>query len=226
MGNSYYKWSPKQRKYLDAQRKKNLFMETLYAYNNNLKEQSGIYILTRQDKPRQDGSVKRYCYIGQAVNVLDRLAGHYMGFEQRIDISLKTRGLKYPSNPYAWAIDVVYCSKEMLNQKEREILAEYIDKGYEPYNITSGGQDSGKEDINERKAGKKYLDGIKQGYTNCLKDVREYFEKYLEYHTKTTPECFKKPKRKGDLPTLKDIYVKKFNEFQKLLEEKTDDETM
>lgn len=228
MGNSFYKWNVKQRKYMEAQQKKNLFMETLYAYDNKLTEESGIYILTRYNKPRQDGSVAKYVYVGQAVNVLDRLAGHFIGFKQRIDISLKSRGLWYKSNPYAWKIDVIYCPKEKLNELERQTIAEYADKGYELYNITSGGQDEGKEDINERASGKGYHDGLKQGYKNCLKDVKEYFENYLEFRIKDEIKVYKKPKTKKESLApfqYKEIYVKKYNEFKHLLlDEVKDDE--
>ena len=219
----YYAWTKKQRNYVDAQKKKNLFMETLYAYDNKLTEDSGIYIITRQNKPRQDGGVAKYFYIGQAVNVLDRLAGHFLGYGQRIDISLKSRGLKYPANPYAWAIDVVYCPKEQLDEMEKKLIAEYIAKGYEPYNITAGGQDEGKEYIGEKKAGLGYHDGLKQGRANALKEVKEYFDKYLVYGTKTDPSCYKKPKHKGEVATLKEIYIKKFDEFEKLLESAKDE---
>lgn len=229
MGSSYYKWNVKQRKYMEAQQKKNLFMETLYAYDNKLTEESGIYILTRYNKPRQDGGVTKYAYIGQAINVLDRLASHYLGFDQRIDVSLKSRGLKSVRNPYAWGIDVIYCPKEKLNELERQTIAEYVEKGFELYNITSGGQDEGKEDINQRASGKGYHDGLKQGYKNCLKDVKEYFENYLDFAIKNDSSVYRKPKNKAEResgqPLYKEIYVKKYNDFKHLLlDEVKDDE--
>ena len=221
MGNNWwYNKSIKQRKYLDAQKKKNQMCEFLYAYDTKLNENPGIYILTRQNKPTKDGEIKKYIYIGQAKNVIDRLADHYLRFEQRIDISLKTRGLWYPANPYAWKIQVYYCNENELNEKEREFIKLAQEKGYELYNITSGGQDEGKEDINERAKGKGYRDGLVQGYSNCLKDVKEFFDKYLDYQPKSSPECYKKPKRKNEQPTLKQIYIDKFNEFKELLERK------
>ena len=93
----------RQRKYLEAQARKNEYMQDLFAYDNKLTENPGIYILTRADS-------KRHCvYVGQAKNILDRLASHLMSFAQKVDISLKSHGLKYPSNPYGWRIDVEYC---------------------------------------------------------------------------------------------------------------------
>lgn len=179
MASNWWKKSIKQRNYLDAVKKQNEIMECLYAYDNNLTENPGIYILTRAGKVRKDGTCSRYAYIGQAKNILQRLASHFMGFEQRIDVSLKTRALWSKPNPYGWRITVEYCSVEELNQKEREIIAQYQnDPEFELYNITSGGQDEGKEDINERKETRKYNEGLKNGYDKCKKEVQE-FMKYL-----------------------------------------------
>lgn len=228
MGNSFYKWNVKQRKYMNAQQKKNLFMETLYAYDNKLTEESGIYIFTRYNKPRQDGGVTKYAYIGQAVNVLDRLASHYLGFDQRIDVSLKSRGLKSVRNPYAWGIDVVYCPKEKLNELERQTIAEYIEKGFELYNITAGGQDEGKEYIQQKALGKGYHDGVDYGKKKTLKEIKEYFDKYLDFIIKNTPEAIRKPKNKAEReslqPLYKEIYTKKLAEFENLLDGVKDDE--
>lgn len=207
MGN----WSIKQRKYLKAQERMNKMCEYLYAYDNRLNETPGIYILTRVNPPTKDGTVKKYVYIGQAVKVVERLAGHFLSFAQRIDISLKTRGLWYPSNPYAWKIDVYYCNEDELDQKEREFIKAAQEQGYELYNITSGGQDEGKEDIKQRQAGKGYHDGLAQGYLNCLKEIKEIFDKYLDYDVKRNERSLKK---NGD---VKEIYYKKFDDFKVML---------
>ena len=216
MGNWYNK-SIKQRKYLKAQERTNKMCEYLYAYDNRLNETPGIYILTRVNPPTKDGTQKKYAYIGQALKIVERLAGHFLSFAQRIDISLKTRGLWYPSNPYAWKIDVYYCNEDELDQKEREFIKAAQEQGYELYNITSGGQDEGKEDINQRQAGKGYRDGLAQGYLNCLKEIRELFDKYLDYDVKRNESSLKK---NGD---VKEIYYKKYDDFKVMLlgEEKT-----
>ena len=49
----------------------------------DLKDESGIYILTRYD----DNGFK-FAYVGQAKKVLTRLAEHPMGYKQHIDFSL------------------------------------------------------------------------------------------------------------------------------------------
>lgn len=204
------KWTNKI-KYLKAQDRINKVCEYLFAYNNKLNENPGIYILSRVNKTRQDGGVSKFAYIGQSVNVILRISQHMVQFSQRIDISLKQRGLYYAkSNPYGWKIDVYYCNEEELNDKEREFIALAQEKGYELYNITSGGQDEGKEDINERSKGKGYRDGLSQGYKNCLKDIKEYFDKYLTID-------FKGEYKKKD-GSVKEIYLRKYNEFKELMQ--------
>ena len=217
MGNWYHGKSIKQRKYLDAQRKKNQMCEFLYAYDNKLKELPGIYVITRENKPRKDGGITKFAYIGQAKNVIDRLADHYIRFEQRVDVSLKTRCLWYPSNPYGWRINVYYCNEDELNEKEREFIKAAQEQGYELYNITSGGQDEGKEDINQRESGKGYRDGLKQGYSNAIKDINEFFNKYFSIAFKGDYT-----KKNGE---VKEIWWRKAKEFKELLEngERTED---
>lgn len=58
------------------------------------------------------------------------------------------------------------------------------------------------------------MDGLKQGYNNCLKEIREYFDKYLDYYAKDGIDCYKKD------GTLKAIYEKKLAEFDRLMEGK------
>lgn len=203
--------SLKQRKYLDKIRRLNRVCEYLYAYDNRINETPGIYVFTRVNPKTKDGTQRKYVYIGQAISLVDRVANHLLQFKQRIDISLKTRGLWYPSNPYAWKIDVYYCNEDELDQKEREFIKAAQEQGYELYNITSGGQDEGKEDINQRQAGKGYRDGLAQGYSNCLKDIRELFDKYLDYDVKRNESSLKK---NGD---VKEIYYKKYDDFKVML---------
>ena len=204
-------WNINQRKYLKAQDRLNKMCEYLYVYNNALTDKPGIYIFTRLSQPNKDGSTCKYIYVGQAIKVIDRIAQHMIGFEQRIDISLKNRGLYYQSNPYGWRINVKYCDKSELDNLERQTITNAIEKGYTLYNITSGGQNSGKTDINQRAAVKTYQDGLKQGYENCLAVIKNYFNKYLDVIYKA--DCNKKD------GTLKEIYLQKMKEFEQLLKE-------
>ena len=74
--------------------------ERILAVNPHVDEKSGIYFLTRTD---EDGF--RYAYIGQAVNLLSRLAGHLKGY-QHIDLSIKSHGLYSTDNIYGWKIGI------------------------------------------------------------------------------------------------------------------------
>lgn len=75
-----------------------------------------------------------------------------------------------------------------LNAKEREFIQRYADAGFQMRNVTSGGQDSGKTDINERKPSRGYRDGVKQGERNVIKKIAHLFDLHLTAVTKqTTP---------------------------------------
>ena len=218
--------SLKQRIYLDKVRRLNRVCEYLYAYDNRINETPGIYIFTRVNPPTKDGTQRKYVYVGQAKCLVERISQHMLQFAQRLDISLKTRGLWYKSNPYGWKIDVYYCNEDELDQKEREFIKAAQEQGYELYNITSGGQDEGKEDINQRQVGKGYRDGLQVGYNNAIRDVREYFDKYLYFAIKTDSEVYRKPKNKAEResmqPLYKEIYLKKLAEFENLMKGEND----
>lgn len=164
--------------------------------NPKLSYGGGIYILTRRD---ENGF--RYAYIGQAVRILDRLASHLVGY-QHIDLSLKKHGLYSQENPYGWQVDQVLCLESELDEKEREYIKKYADFGYQLRNKTIGGQDEGKNGIDDNKPSKGYHDGLKQGYQNCKKEVIEYFTKYLDFSIK------------GESGKIKE---RKFNEFKEWL---------
>ena len=211
--------SAKQRNYLQAQDKLNEEMIDLHIYDPRLTEESGIYILTRMGKPREDGTVRKCVYVGQAQNMLQRLGQHLFSFKE-VDISLRHRGLYYShSNPYGWKIQTEYCSKEMLNEREKYWIDYYkTQEDWEVYNVTSGGQDEGHTDIRERKASKGYRDGLEQGYKNAIKDVKEFFDKYLRFTVTNKPDARKKAGQ------YKELYVKKYNEFKELLYGKNEEE--
>jgi len=200
-----------------AQQKLNGAKKRLLKLYPSLPERTGIYILTRVD---ENGF--KYAYVGQTKakgGILKRLAEHLLGY-QHIDRSLKAHKLQGEKDvEYGWLIDWVECLDEELNKLEQDYIKTYANMGYQMRNKTIGSQGKGKTGLGEQKPSKGYYDGLKQGYKNCLKDIKEYFEKYLNYDFKR-PQCYKK---NGE---LKEIYLKKLLEFKKLLEEKTDDETM
>lgn len=181
--------------------------------NPNLTESSGIYILTRID----ENGIK-YAYIGQAKHILTRLAQHLTQY-QHIDLSLKKHKLfDENKNPYGWQVDYYLTLESELDEYERKFIKEYAEKGYQLRNKTAGGQNVGKVGIDDNKASKGYYDGLKQGYKNCLKDIREYFEKYLTFSVIDDKKALKK---NGE---VKEIYSRKYVEFLRLMMEGKDDE--
>lgn len=143
-------------------------------------ENSGIYIMTRTDEIGEN-----FGYIGQAKSLLSRLSDHLSGY-QWIDLSIKKHGLyNADKNPNGWAITCMEFPAELLDEKEREYIALYHEKGYTLRNKTSGGQNDGKEKIAEWKPAKGYRDGLAQGEKNAKKFVKNLFEKHLNYSIKS-----------------------------------------
>lgn len=165
----------------------------------DITDDSGIYIIKRYDKEKG----MQVCYIGKAKHILSRLADHLLGYKQHIDKSLRKHGLYSESNKNGYTMSVVeYCPLCMLDEKERKLITDVSKiKSILLYNVESGGT-IGKTDINERQPNLKYHEGYKRGYDRCLKDIRVYFEKYLE------------PTIKGKTNKIKE---RKLIEFTKLL---------
>lgn len=141
---------------------------------------SGIYFWIRED---EEG---KYAYIGKSIDVLKRNVSHIQGRQQRIDGSLKKRGLYSKDNQLGWRLGVLYFPEEQLDEKERFYIDKYKNAGYELYNVESGGTD-GKTIIGDRKAPKGYLDGLRQGYSNARKEVAHWFDLHLDYSIKGKP---------------------------------------
>lgn len=185
--------------------KQKSYAKKLLKINPQLTDDPGIYILVRTD----ENGIK-YAYVGQAKKTLTRLVGHCMGYQQHIDKSIRKHGW-IDSSPYGWDIDCYKCSVDSLDQLERETIHKYALIGYQLRNVTSGGQDSGKTDINERKASKGYHDGLKQGYENARRDVIQFFT-YITPGLKHDPTNTKK---NGE---YKELYLRKLREFQEWLD--------
>ena len=149
--------------------------ERLLKVNPNLNDRSGIYFLTRTDE--NDIS---YFYIGQAVNIIQRMCGHLTGY-QHIDNSIKKRGFFSEENPYGWKLNFINYPKSELDKMEQYWILEYTKKGYQcRYNKTAGGQGEGKEKINEFKPSRGYRDGLKQGEKNLARELSSIAEKHLK----------------------------------------------
>lgn len=149
--------------------------ERLLKVNKDLPNESGIYFLTRTD---ENGI--NYFYIGQSVDILDRLISHMTGY-QHIDLSLKKRGLyDVEENPLGWKVNFLKYPKDELDKWEQHWILEYTKHGYQcRYNKTSGSQGTEKEKINEFKPARGYRDGLEQGRKNASKEISHLFEKHL-----------------------------------------------
>lgn len=148
--------------------------------NPEVPTRSGIYILLREE------AGIRYAYVGQAVNLLRRLADHLQGY-QHIDLSLKKHKLWSEQNPSGWRILFFEFPAEELDEKEQQYIREYANAGYQLRNKTIGGQGAGKKGLENEKPSKTYRDGLKQGYKNAQREIAHLFELHLNFSTKKTP---------------------------------------
>ena len=165
------------------------------ALNPSLTEQSGIYILYREEN-----GIK-YAYVGQAKHILTRLAQHLSGY-QHIDLSLKKHGLA-TEKENGWKVHFELCSISALDEAERVWIRTMADKGYQLRNKTLGGQDEGKGGLDNQKASRGYHDGLAQGRKSLAKELRHIID---THHFEIKPEKDNK------------ITQKALNKFWELLE--------
>ena len=178
--------------------------ERILAVNPHVDEKSGIYFLTRTD----EGGF-RYAYIGQAVNLLSRLAGHLKGY-QHIDLSIKSHGLYSTDNIYGWKIGFLHYPVDKLDKWEQYWIKCYADKGYQLRNKTSGSQ--GKKQIADYKPPKGYRDGIQQGRINLARELSNIADKHLVIGLK--------PEKQNN-----SISQKQYQKFMELLHTEKDGES-
>lgn len=179
--------------------------ERILAVNPHVDEKSGIYFLTRTD---EDGF--RYAYIGQAVNLLSRLAGHLKGY-QHIDLSIKSHGLYSTDNIYGWKIGFMHYPAEELDKWEQYWIKKYAEGGYQLRNKTSGSQGEGKKQIADYKPPKGYRDGIQQGRINLARELANIADKHLVISLK--------PEKQNN-----SISQKQYQKFMELLHTEKDGE--
>ena len=146
----------------------------------NCPETSGIYFLLREE----DGF--KYAYIGQSVNILQRLADHLQGY-QYIDLSIKKHGLWNKENQTGWVVHFLEFPKEQLDEKEQYYIKKYANAGYQLRNITGGSQGKGKKSLGNAKQPKTYTEGVVQGEKNMAKRIKHLFELHLDYKPKKEP---------------------------------------
>jgi hypothetical protein len=144
----------------------------------NCPETSGIYFLLREE----DGF--KFAYIGQSVNILQRLADHLQNF-QHIDLSIKKHGLWSKENPTGYKVHFLEFPENELDEQEQHYIKKYANAGYQMKNSTTGSQGKGKKGLDNAKPPKNYYDGLSQGYRNAQKFVANLFEKHLDYKQKS-----------------------------------------
>ena len=153
-------------------------------------ETSGLYVFYRTD---ENGF--KYAYVGQAKNLLKRLAEHLSGY-QHIDCSIKKHKFyDEETNPYGYHVEIIcHCSEDELDGRDQYWIKHYADQGYQLRNKTTGSQGEGKSALGEGKSTKGYRDGIVQGRKNTQKEIKELFDKYLTYDIKGKPGKIKQRK--------------------------------
>lgn len=150
----------------------------LLKLNPKLNDKSGIYFLLRED---ENGF--KYAYIGQAVHIISRLASHLSGYQQHIDLSIRSHGLyDEEKNPYGWRVEFMNLPASQLDEAEKKYIRLYADKGYQLRNFSLGGQGENRASgsIGERKAPKGYMQGIQQGKKVLARELSSIAEKHLK----------------------------------------------
>jgi hypothetical protein len=153
-------------------------------------EHSGIYVFWRIDE-----NMFKYAYVGQAKNLLKRLAEHLSGY-QHIDLSIKKHKFyDEETNPYGYHVEIIcHCPEDELDGREQYWIKHYADQGYQLRNKTTGSQSEGKAALGDGKSNKGYREGLSKGYENARKYVAELFDKYLTYDIKGKPGKIKQRK--------------------------------
>lgn len=147
--------------------------------------ESGIYFYLREDMEA------KYAYIGKAVDLKERNIAHIIGYAQRIDKSIKSRGFYSELNPGGWKLRVLYYPKSDLDKWERYYIEQYQKAGYVLYNVESGGTE-GKTIIGERKPPKTYRDGLAQGRKSLAKELKHIIDTHLEISLKKDTKISRK----------------------------------
>lgn len=149
---------------------------------------SGIYAFYRTD----EAGIHR-AYVGQAVSLCERCASHLAEYDH-IALSLKKHGFYSEDNPYGWKLAFKTCPKSDLDEREVATIKSFADDGFQMYNVTAGGQSTGKLVTGQYKPPKTYRQGIQAGKLSLARELSHVAEKYLkielrdEYKGKKVPE--------------------------------------
>lgn len=161
----------------------------------------GIYVFHRTC---ESGIRRAYC--GQAVNLLERCAAH-LGEYDHIALSLKKYGFYSKDNPHGWRLLYQECSRSSLDKHEVETIKYLADKGYQMYNVTSGGQGEGKSQIGTYKQPKTYTQGKIEGKKQLARDLSHIIDTHLDVKIREGKQHNK-------------ISIAAYEKFQELIDEK------
>ena len=139
---------------------------------------SGIYAFYRID----EAGIRR-SYVGQALRLRERCASHLAEYDH-IALSLKKHKFYSESNPTGWKLSYRTCRKDELDQKEIETIKAFADKGFQMYNITTGGQSAGKQVTGQYKPPKTYRQGIQQGKITLARELKHIIDTHLKVSIK------------------------------------------
>ena len=158
----------------------------------NVPNTSGLYVFLRID----ENGIK-YAYVGQAKHLLSRVAEHLLGY-QHIDLSIKKHGLAYygEKNQHGYRLLWIEAPENELDTQERRYISILAEMGYQLRNKTIGGQNKGKDGLDDNRPSKGYHDGLEQGRKNAINEIKVLFEKYLDYSIKGEPNKIKERKLK------------------------------
>lgn len=171
-------------------------------FGKPITEGNGIYVLTRVG---EEGF--RYAYVGQSKHVLQRLGEHMLRYDQHIDKSLRKHKIFSVAHPFGWKLEeVIPCKETDLDLLEHQYESKYAEQGYQLRNKTSGGQGEGKIGTDNNQGGLGYRKGVEAGCKKAVKELREYFDKYLDVQIK--PNGYKKD------GTVKELFARKLEEFK------------
>ena len=175
----YYKRQKKRTNYRQVFSKKAERERRIKTICPNIPNRPGIYVFYRICE-----SEIRRAYCGQAVNLLERCSAH-LGEYDHIALSLKKHGFYGKDNPHGWKLQFQECPRHLLDEKEIETIKYFADKGFQMYNVTSGGQGEGKSQIGTFKQPKTYTQGKVEGYRKASKEISNLFDKHLNYSKKS-----------------------------------------
>lgn len=192
--------------------KKQLFVakaqneKIILKVNPNVPNRSGIYFLLREENGF------KFAYIGQAVNLISRLASHLSGY-QHIDLSIKKHGLWSEENSTGYKIFFLEFPRSELNEKEMYYIRKYANAGYQLRNSTSGSQGEGKKGLDNQKQPRTYTEGKAEGKKQIAREIKHLFDLHLDYMPKKQP-----PSKNAEKA------MQKFKDFLTLAEENEDKE--